>query len=68
MTTRGIWKETGYWNNVEARKDWNKLAITASEAGHTELAEQYKPALSAGWRTIDKCIAKLRDALEKMQS
>jgi hypothetical protein len=55
---RGLIKSTNYWNRVEAWKDWEKAASAAPE-----LAKQFQPPADAGWRTIDKCIEKLREAV-----
>jgi hypothetical protein len=67
MTTRGLWKSTAYWNNVEARKDWNVLADELVAQGYGELVAQHKPPDDAGWRKIDKAIAALKAAVAKEQ-
>lgn len=59
MTPKGLIKATAYYNNIEARKDWERLA-----AQYPELAKQFEPPPNAGYRKIDKCIAKLREKID----
>ena len=61
---RGLIRATNYYNKIEAWNDWRKMAQRAIDAGKAELAEKYQPKPDAGWRTIDKCIAKVRAELE----
>lgn len=61
---RNFYRINNYFNKEEAWKDWIHISQQARAAGKTMLAKKYRPALSAGWRTIDKKIAKLRAALE----
>lgn len=60
---RGIYKTHGYWQTQEARRDWAFLMRWAEDNGHRDVAESVAPKNGAGWRTIDKCIDKLRLAL-----
>lgn len=62
---RNLARMTNYWNRVEAWKDWNALAEQARQRGHGDLVDQFQPPANAGWRKIDKAIAKLREAMEK---
>ena len=57
---QGLYKATGYWNTVEAKKDWLRIEKQATELGLASEAEELKPGDGDGWRTIDKRIAKLR--------
>ncbi len=50
-------------NRIAAWDDWAKLAYEAKVAGRYDLVEKHEPPPDAGWRKIDKQIAKLRDAL-----
>ena len=61
---RNLAKYTNYYNHKEALKDWERLANnTIHFYGGNNLVEALKPPEYAGWRTIDKCIAKLRKEL-----
>jgi hypothetical protein len=62
MTPRGLIKATAYYNNLEAWKDWNQLAIQ-----YPEFAKQFTPPVNAGWRKVDKCTAKLKAAIQSGQ-
>lgn len=44
-----------YWNNIEARKDWARIA-----AQYPEIAAKYAPPEGASYRKIDKAIAKVK--------
>jgi hypothetical protein len=57
---KGLAKATNYYNTVEARRDFWKLAYQIVNAGHSEIVHKHTPPDDAGWRTIDKCIAALR--------
>jgi hypothetical protein len=61
---KGLGKATNYYNRLEAIHDWNKLASEVSAAGMSDLAAQYRPDESDGWRKIDKAIAALRKAFQ----
>lgn len=63
---QGLYRATGYWNTVEARKDWTRIEEQATELGLANKAEELKPAATAGWRTIDKSIAKLRAHIQQV--
>lgn len=60
---RGIAKANAYYNNLEAWNDWRWLADYASQHGHKATAEQLAPPEGSGWRTVDKRIEELKDAL-----
>lgn len=60
MTTRGIWRIHHAVQTAEAWKDWRRLAEEYTRQGHGALVQQLQPPTGAGWRTIDKRIAKLR--------
>jgi len=60
---RGLYKATGYYQTLEAREDWERIAQQAIDAGSPELVEKFRPKDGWGWRRIDRCIAKLRSAL-----
>lgn len=57
---RGLIKATAYYNNIEARKDWEKIA-----AQYPDIAARFAPPENAGWRKIDKAIAKVREEFAK---
>lgn len=57
---KGLNIATNYYNRIEAWKDWQRLARQ-----YPELAKQFQPAQDAGWKTIDRQIAKLRAAAEE---
>ncbi len=57
MGIRGLIKASAYYNNIEARKDWERIA-----AQYPDLAAQFAPPANAGWHKIDKAIAKVRAA------
>jgi len=62
---RGLYKVTGYWNTVEALKDWARIEEQAISIGLGDEATNLRPATDAGWRTIDKQIAKLRAIIQQ---
>ena len=59
---RGLIKLTAIANNIEAWRDWRKLAEQ-----YPDLAAKFAPQPSDGWRKVDKCIAKLRKEVEELQ-
>ena len=63
---RGLIKATNYWNNVEAWRDWKALSAKAVDMGMAEIVRKYEPTPDAGWRRIDKALAKLRAELAKV--
>jgi hypothetical protein len=67
MTPRGLIELTAVANNIEAWRDWNRVAEQAERAGHGALVIRYAPSGAAGWRTVDKARKNLESALEKMQ-
>lgn len=60
---RNFARINNYYNRIEAQKDWNELAEQARAQGRIDLVEKHQPAQDAGWRVIDKRIAKLRKEL-----
>ena len=63
MPTRNLRRLTYAANTIQAREDWRKLADFAEARGHVDLVEQFTPPAYAGWKRIDRCIARLREAL-----
>jgi hypothetical protein len=63
---RGLIKLTNVANSIEARRDFARLANAAINSGHVALVKRHFYPEGAGWRTIDKHIAKLRDALARI--
>lgn len=49
-------------NRLEAQKDWERMVARARAVGLDP--KPYTPDASAGWRTIDRAIAKLRPLIE----
>ena len=64
--SRGLAKLNGIANTLQAWEDYEKLACEAVDLG-LEDYEIDAPPPQAGWRTIDKHIAKLRAKMEKRQ-
>lgn len=52
---RGLIKLTAIANNMAAWDDWAAIA-----AQYPEVAMKYTPPEGAGWRVVDKAIAKVR--------
>lgn len=48
---------TAYWNNIEARKDWERIV------SEYPLAKQFDPGPDASYRKIDNAISKVKDML-----
>ena len=65
---RNIARINNYCNRLEAWRDWGRIAGQARHAGRDDLVEKYQPAEDAGWRKIDKAIAKLREELQENES
>lgn len=61
---RNFARINNYYNRIEARKDWNKLAEQAKAAGLADYVEKLQPPADAGWRLIDKRIGQLRLMVE----
>ena len=61
---RNFARINNYYNKQEAWKDWLHLAKQAHAANQTALVRKFQPADNAGWKTIDKKIALLREALK----
>jgi len=61
---RNLSRITNYCNRQEAWKDWNRIVAAADHFyGAHNLVETLKPPDNAGWKTIDRAIAKLRAEL-----
>jgi len=56
--SKGLNIATNYYNRIQAWRDWQRLADQCD----SDLVDLYQPPEDAGWRTIDKQIAKLRFA------
>lgn len=56
---RGLHKATGYYNTLEARRDWEELVKKALNVPVFEIVK-IAPKSEWGWRKIDKNIAKLK--------
>lgn len=61
---RNFARINNYYNRNEAWLDWLHLAKQAHMANQTALVKKFHPADNAGWKTIDKRIALLREALQ----
>ena len=57
---------TAVANTLQAREDWEKLACKAVSIGLKDY-EIDEPVPQAGWRAIDKKIAKLRKQIEQRE-
>lgn len=51
---------TAYFNNIEARKDWARIAVQ-----YPEIAAKHTPPEGASYRIIDKSIAKVLAEVSK---
>lgn len=60
---RNLSRITNYYNKQEAWLDWLHLAKQAHMANQTALVRKFQPADNASWRTIDKRLNLLREAL-----
>jgi hypothetical protein len=65
---RNLARLTNAANRIEARRDWNALADKAKAAGLDADVNRLQPPPTAGWRTIDKRIARLRERLQEATS
>lgn len=61
---RGLWKLHHAAQTIEAKKDFAKLITRAKEEGKSHLAIEHMYPENAGWRVIDKHLARLREALD----
>jgi hypothetical protein len=61
----GLWKLHHVAQTIEAKRDFVALANRAINAGHAALVKEHFYPEGAGWRVIDKHIARLRDAMEQ---
>jgi hypothetical protein len=62
----GLKKATNYYQRIEAWKDWRALFEEAKKRGLFDQAILLYPPDTAGWRTIDKQIGKLRKIIEEL--
>lgn len=60
---KNLTKITNYYNNIQAREDWRKVAAFAAQAGLSAEAIALAPVDidTATWRRIDRRIDKLRE-------
>lgn len=56
---QGLTKLTAIANNIAAWDDW-----AAIEAQYPEIAKKYAPPEGAGWRVVDKAIAKVKTEVQ----
>jgi rubrerythrin len=61
---RGLTKATNYYQKIEAWRDWNAMAKKIAHEGYGDLVLDNTPPDGAGWRTVDKFIARLRSAYQ----
>jgi hypothetical protein len=57
---RNFLRINNYYNRLEAWKDWNALAQK-----YPGLAKHFQPPDDAGWKKIDKAIARLKAAIKR---
>lgn len=60
---RGLLKLHHAAQTLEAKRDFARLVNDAVNAGRADLAKKHFYPEGAGWRVIDKHLARLRDAL-----
>jgi len=65
---RNFARINNYYNRIQAQADFDKLAKRLSHAGYSGLVEKHMPPEGAGWRKIDKCIARLRKEIQTMDT
>lgn len=63
MSSRGLWKLHHAAQTMQAKRDFAVLANTAINGGYVKLVQRYFYPVGAGWKRIDRCIVKLREAL-----
>lgn len=63
MSSRGLWKLHHAAQTMEAKRDFARLVNDAINAGRADLAKKHFYPEGAGWRVVDKHLAKLREAL-----
>ena len=59
---RGLIKLTAIANNIAAWDDWAAIA-----AQYPEIASKHAPPEGAGWRVVDKAIAKVRAEIARQE-
>jgi hypothetical protein len=64
---KGLAKATSYYNQLAAKGDWQKLAAEMTAAGFADLVAECQPPEGAGWRKIDRAIARLKAAVAARQ-
>lgn len=65
MSSRGLWKLHHAAQTRQAKRDFAALVNDAVNAGRADLAKKHFYPEGAGWKTIDKHLARLRADLEK---
>lgn len=63
MPPKGLIKLTAAANNLEAWRDWQRVAQVAIELGRHDLVLKLVPPPDAGWRKVDKARHKLEEAI-----
>jgi hypothetical protein len=63
---RGLAKITNYYNRLEAQRDWEKAVLAAGNVPIAEIVA-VAPKPEYGWRRIDKCTAKLKALIAKVE-
>lgn len=62
MSSRGLWKLHHAAQTMQAKRDFYDLANEVINAGRAILVKRHMYPERAGWRTIDKHLARLRNA------
>lgn len=62
---RGLNIATNYFNRIEAVKDFNKVAAKLVAIGKRDFVMANLPPEKAGWKTIDKHTAILKENLRE---
>lgn len=60
---KGLWRLHHAAQTAQAKRDFAALVTMAVNAGRADLAKKYFYPEGAGWRVIDKHLARLRTAL-----
>lgn len=63
----GLWRLHHAAQTIEAKRDFFRLANKAINAGRVDLVKRHLYPEGAGWRVIDKHLAKLRTELDQCQ-
>lgn len=65
---KGLKIATNYYNRIEARRDWDRLATEIMRAGYPEVVWRYTPPADAGYKKIDHCTKEMRKEFEKIKN